>query len=127
MKTDVIDQGYLRLITIGKFFETVDEVESCELKMLREAERTYTGHSKTVGSCCLTEDNIYVFTASVDTDCRMFDIQTGKCIKTFSGHMLAVYACVLTSDSKHLYSGSEDKTIRMWSVETGKEVRNTLI
>ncbi|KAI9355979.1 quinon protein alcohol dehydrogenase-like superfamily [Zopfochytrium polystomum] len=57
-------------------------------------------------------------TASLDSKLKVWDIQTGECLKTLYGHERDV-RCV-AADTLRIVSGSDDGALRVWDVESGK-------
>ncbi|KAG6849584.1 hypothetical protein H0H93_007169 [Arthromyces matolae] len=59
-----------------------------------------------------------LISGSLDNTIRLWDIDTGKCVRTLFGHIEGVWA--VASDKMRLVSGSHDRTIKVWSREEGK-------
>ncbi|KAG5652948.1 hypothetical protein H0H81_002956 [Sphagnurus paluster] len=59
-----------------------------------------------------------LISGSLDNTIRLWDVETGKCIRTFFGHIEGVWA--VASDKLRLVSGSHDRTIKVWSRDEGK-------
>jgi hypothetical protein len=60
---------------------------------------------------------------SYDDTLRLWDVNTGDCLRTFEGHTNAVTSVNLSGDGRYVLSGSDDKTLRLWDVETGECLR----
>ena len=56
---------------------------------------------------------------SLDNTIKIWNLETGECIRTLAGHSMAVVSLQLLENNK-LASGSEDKSIRIWNVDTGE-------
>jgi len=54
---------------------------------------------------------------------KLWDIETGKCIRTFEGHQEEVESVAFSPDGKLILSGSYDDTIRLWDIKTGRCLR----
>ncbi|GAA2096637.1 protein kinase domain-containing protein [Actinomadura alba] len=54
---------------------------------------------------------------------RLWDMETGRCLRTFEGHTDTVSAVHLSPDGRWALSGGPDRTVRLWNVETGDCVR----
>ena len=61
-----------------------------------------------------------IISGSADKTIRMWDIETGQCLRTFSGHTNWVNSVALFSDNSKMVYGSHDKTIKLWDIETGQ-------
>jgi WD40 repeat protein len=51
---------------------------------------------------------------------KLWDIETGQCLRTFEGHSDSVEAMALLPDGRRALSGSADKTLKLWDLETGQ-------
>ena len=54
---------------------------------------------------------------------RLWDVQTGQCIKTLQGHTGWVSSVSFSADGQLLVSGSQDETIKLWDVRTKHCIR----
>ncbi|MCA1567554.1 MAG: TIR domain-containing protein [Acidobacteria bacterium] len=58
------------------------------------------------------------------TDVRLWDMETGKCLRVFKGHeQTDVRSITWSPDQLRALSCSDDKTVRLWDVETGQCLR----
>ncbi|KAL2213145.1 WD40 repeat-like protein [Sarocladium strictum] len=78
--------------------------------------KTFKGHEN--GVTCLQFDHNIMATGSYDTTVKIWDIETGECLRTLRGHTGAVRT--LQFDESKLISGSFDKTIKIWNWHTGE-------
>lgn len=72
--------------------------------------------------CILSLNNGYFASGSCDTTIRIWNPNTGECIKTLQGHSVPVNCLVLLPDGR-LISGSDDNTIRIWDPNTGECIK----
>ena len=56
---------------------------------------------------------------SEDKTLKLWDAETGACLRTFAGHTGSVNACAYSADGRRLVSGSDDNTVKVWDAETG--------
>ncbi|RKF55032.1 putative E3 ubiquitin ligase complex SCF subunit sconB [Erysiphe neolycopersici] len=78
--------------------------------------KIFKGHSNGV-MCLQLEDNILA-TGSYDLTIKIWNVDTGKCIRTLKGHTAGIRA--LQFDNQKLISGSLDQTVRIWNWRTGE-------
>jgi F-box/WD-40 domain protein MET30 len=81
----------------------------CTTKILR-------GHSN--GVMCIQFDDNILATGSYDSTIRIWDIDTGECLRILRGHSSGVRA--LQFDDTKLISGSMDHDVRVWNWRTGE-------
>src|SRR5262249_59656701 len=54
---------------------------------------------------------------------RLWDVETGRCLRVLEGHTDQVWSVALSADHRRALSGSNDCTVRLWDVETGRCLR----
>jgi len=98
-----------------------------ELWDLEKSEvRKFNGHEDSVLSVALFTDNTKIISGSKDRNIKLWDIETGDCLRTFIGHTKSVLSVVVFSDNTKILSASKDHTIKIWEVETGVCLRTLL-
>ena len=90
------------------------------------------GHTKVVNSVAVSPDSKLILSGSSDKTIRLWNIESGECVKIFSdpakltadGFELygskKVYSVAFSPDGKRIVSGMTDGTVRVWNVESGK-------
>jgi len=71
----------------------------------------------------LTNKSSRMILGGDDKTIKIWDIESGKCIRTLEGHTDNVITGCFSQDGKQAISGSDDKTIKVWDIETGKCIR----
>lgn len=68
---------------------------------------SFSPNGKTLASC---DDKVV----------RLWDVETGECIKIFTGHSDWIYSVAFNHQGTILASGSVDTSIKLWDVSTGE-------
>lgn len=77
------------------------------------------GHSDTVTSVCFMPNGKTLVSASEDKTLRLWDLQSGECMKFMEGHKRRVQYVTCSQDGT-IASASWDNTIRIWNALSGK-------
>ena len=88
-----------------------------------EALFTLEGHGNLVTSVCFSPDGRWLASGSYDGTVRLWDVETGACVRTLQGHGDFVTSVCFSPDGRMVASGSADETVRLWDVETGACIR----
>ncbi|MGD9977558.1 MAG: caspase family protein [Bacteroidales bacterium] len=80
---------------------------------------TLAGHQGWVYSVSFSPNGQYALSASTDNTLKLWEVNTGKCIRTFTGHTNVVGTKAFSPDGRLALSGSDDKTIKLWDINTG--------
>ncbi|KAL1675040.1 WD40-repeat-containing domain protein [Schizophyllum commune] len=57
---------------------------------------------------------------SLDNTIKVWDVETGACVRTHFGHIGGVWA--VAADKMRIVSGSHDRTIKVWSPDNGSNI-----
>ena len=60
----------------------------------------------------------YMLTSSLDATIRLWDVNSGRCIRTYFGHVEGVWA--IAADTLRIVSGAHDRTVKVWDPRSGK-------
>jgi WD40 repeat protein len=66
-----------------------------------------------------SSDGKRALTGGDDHTVRLWDMETGICLRVFKGHTYPVYSVAWSPDGKHALSGADDNTVRLWDIESG--------
>lgn len=77
---------------------------------------TLTDHTDRVQAVATTSSSLLV-SGGVDKTVRVWDLDSGQCVRVFEGHRGAICGLAFTDDSRLAISASADDTLRVWDVE----------
>ena len=75
------------------------------------------GHSDYVLSVAYSPDGTKIISGSGDETVKIWDANTGQCLKTLEGHSDDVESVAYSPDGTKIISGSLDNTIKIWGEE----------
>ena len=81
-----------------------------------------TGHAASVRGLAYAPPGAsgrWLASCSADRTVRLWDLDTGECVRTIRAHDRYVYAVAFSPDGSRLVSGSGDHTLRVWDPATG--------
>ncbi len=87
----------------------------------RRLPKTLKGHTSLIMCLTLSSDGKTLFTGSVDSTARIWDVTTGQQRAVLKGHSAPITCLMLSSNGKTLITGSADNTTRIWNVATGQQ------
>ncbi len=81
------------------------------------------GHEDAILSAAFDRDGRRIVTASRDHSARVFDTDTGKCLRVLKeGHEFLVSRAVYFHDGQWLLTAAGDNSVRIWDVATGAQL-----
>ena len=85
--------------------------------------RVLSGHVSPNVNCITWHPNCnYVLTASDDRTCRMWDIQTGKCVRLLSGSARGLNMVKISPSGRYAAGAGHDNIVRIWDLGNGRLV-----
>ena len=92
-------------------------------KSIDDRQHTFEGHTDYVDSVAFSPDGKFALSGSVDETLKLWEVDTGKCLRTFEGHIGSVDSVAFSPDGKFALSTSGDNTLKLWEVDTGECLR----
>ena len=65
-------------------------------------------------SVCFSPDGNQLASGSEDSTVRLWDAETGACLKTLEGHDSTVFSVRFSPNGRMVLSGSSDRKVRLW-------------
>ena len=81
------------------------------------------GGSSWITIVSVTPDGVRAVSAGDDKTLRVWNLETGRCLRVLEGHSGTVRSVSVTPDGRRAVSASADKTLRVWELETGRCLR----
>jgi WD40 repeat protein len=85
--------------------------------------RIIAGHCGRITAISATGDSRFVVSGSSDKTLKLWELESGQCLRTFVGHDADVNAVAVVPHSPFVVSASRDETVRLWNTDSGKCVR----
>jgi WD40 repeat protein len=87
---------------------------------LKTGERLKETWAFRTASLAIHQDGQRAVTGDTYNTVRVWDLDTGECLRTLEGHTNVVKSVALHSDGRRAVTGSWDKTVRVWDLDTGE-------
>jgi WD40 repeat protein len=78
-----------------------------------------TGHAGWVRSIAFSPDGEVLASASSDRTIKLWDYETGDCLRTCTGHQSSIYSIAFSATGDLMVSGSGDRTVKLWDCYSG--------
>ncbi|MEM7726734.1 MAG: NB-ARC domain-containing protein [Cyanobacteria bacterium P01_A01_bin.45] len=78
------------------------------------------GHNDSIWSIAFNPDSKLIVSGSSDRSVKIWDSQTGQCLKTLYGHNRPVLSVAFSPDGKTIASCGGHSIIKLWNFETGE-------
>jgi WD40 repeat protein/serine/threonine protein kinase len=102
----------------------LSQAQSAENQTEHAQQQTvFNGHTSYVNAACLNREGRKALSAGADQTVRLWDVETGQCVRSLEGHSGPVKSVCFSHDGTMALSGGADKTARLWNLETGRCLR----
>ena len=122
------EQPYLLAISPDRttFLSTCRDNTTVKIWSLETPSATYTlettlsGHSKSVTAAAFNAEGTRIVTGSEDLTVRIWEAESGTCVRTFTGHRDVISLVAFNPDGSVVLSTSYGgKTINLWAIDSG--------
>jgi len=101
---------------------SIDKSTKKQDSLMIQPIQKYKGHASPITQIAAIPDTNTFISSSWDTTIRMWNANTGECIRIFRGHKDWVHA-ISVLDNKHFISGSDDRTVKLWNIDNDECIR----
>ena len=85
---------------------------------------TLRGHEDVIARIAWSPDGRVLASSSVDATIRLWNAETGECLRTLTGHGGAVLSVAFDPTGRTLASASRDDTVKLWDPNSGQLLRS---
>jgi len=112
------EQEYSKLLEICRSTE-IPMAASATVETQVTGNALRLGYSRTYNHAyAFSSDGKRVLAAADDSMVRLWDIETGRCLRILKGHGDKVWDVALSPDESRAMSCSDDHTVRLWDIQT---------
>lgn len=103
-------------------FLAYDDGRVCSWHFVARPERSVeiSGHKAEIWALGYASRNATLITASDDHTIKLWNSDTGDCIRTLDGHQALVSSLALSADGDLLATAAFDNTVRLWDLPDGR-------
>ena len=101
---------------------SIDTSSTKQGSLMIQPTQKYKGHASPITQIAAIGQNTFI-SSSWDTTIRMWNANTGECIRIFRGHKDWVHAISVLDNNKHFISGSDDRTVKLWNIDNDDCIR----
>ncbi len=87
---------------------------------------TLTGHESFIKELVISSNNSTLFSGSMDSTIKVWNLRTGQQLRTLKGHSRGVTSIALAPNEQVLVSASEDCTVKTWNLRNGENIRTLM-
>ena len=80
-------------------------------------------HVGAVNTLTYSPDGHHIASGGSDGTLRLWDAESGQCLRVIEGHMGAVNSLAFSPNGCHIASGGDEGTLRLWHAATGHSLR----
>lgn len=95
-----------------------------ELRVAADQElSTLRGHSAGVRAVAVLPSGRRALSASVDRSLKLWDLESGECLRTLEEHDRGLRAVAVSPDGRRAVSAGSDQSLVCWDLESGRPLR----
>ncbi len=84
---------------------------------------TLTGHQQPVSSIAFSPDGRQLVSSSFDKTIKVWDTNSGKCLKTLLGHRSRIWTVAFHPNGRTIASGGDDNHTKIWDLKRGRCIK----